>query len=108
MTDAAMRCIRDSLLSTHDAFPDRMMLSDAVWSTLVFSAKESIFKCFYPLVRKMFWFDNVRIDIPDPDDNTFRATLLSDLSPEFRTDMIVEGRYHIEPPYVHTGVLLAA
>jgi enterobactin synthetase component D len=108
MSDPAMQTVRDSILSTRDSFPAGMALEDTVWTTLVFSAKESVFKCLYPLVNKMFWFDTVRIDIPDTDPSAFRATLLVDLNPELRTGMTVEGHYQIEPPYVHTGVLLAA
>ena len=108
MSDSVARSVRDSVLSTCDSLPDGMGLDDAVWTTLVFSAKESVFKCLYPLVKKMFWFDAVGIEIVDADRGVFRATLLSDLSPDLRAGMRLEGRYQIDSSYVHTGVLLAA
>lgn len=108
MSDSAARSVRDSVLSTHDARPDGMVLDDAVWTTLVFSAKESVFKCLYPLVKKMFWFDAVGIEIVDADRGMFRATLLCDLSPDLHAGMRLEGSYQIDSSYVHTGILLAA
>jgi enterobactin synthetase component D len=107
MSDDAMRCIRDVVISAHDSLPHGTA-DDAIWATLAFSAKESVFKCFYPLVRKMFWFETVRMEILDIHRQTFRATLLVDLGRELRSGTTVEGRYQIEPPFVHTGVLLAA
>lgn len=105
MTDAAMRCVRDAILSRHDTCPDGMAL-DAVWATLMFSAKESVFKCLYPLVNRIFWFETVGMEIVDTQRQTFRATLLADLGGDLRTGTTVNGRYQIDPPYVHTAVLL--
>lgn len=108
MSDAAMHRVRDSVLSAHDSLPAGIELDAAVWTTLVFSAKESVFKCLYPLVNKMFWFDAVRIEIIDAERRAFRATLLVDLSPDLRAGTTLEGNYQIDLSHVHTGVFLAA
>lgn len=107
MSDATARCVRDAVVSQHDVCPSGRV-DGAVWTTLVFSAKESVFKCLYPLVNKIFWFETVGIEIVNPQRREFRATLLSDLSRELRTGMTVDGYYQIDAPYIHTGVLLPA
>lgn len=58
-------------------------------STLeVFSAKESIYKAFYPRVGRYFGFDAARLT---PDEGGFRARLVADLDPEYPP----ERRFHI-------------
>ncbi|MFF0745351.1 4'-phosphopantetheinyl transferase [Streptomyces sp. NPDC004111] len=48
---------------------------DTAWDRLVFSAKESVFKAWFPLMRQ--WLDFTECVIaPDPDRGTFTATLL--------------------------------
>lgn len=109
MTEEVMREVRDAVRSRLET-PCRVggQVPEAVYTTLVFSAKESVFKCIYPLVQKMFWFHHARVDIVDLPGGAFRATLLVDLSDEFRTGTVLQGRFRVRPPYVHTGVLLAA
>jgi enterobactin synthetase component D len=81
-------------------------LSDAVYATLLFSAKESFFKCLYPLVQRMFYFEHARIVGVDPSQRTFRIELLIDLSREFCARFGLEGAYDIDRAYVHTGLLI--
>lgn len=45
------------------------------WDRLLFSAKESVFKVWYPLTRRELGFDEARIDV-DPDTGTFTARIL--------------------------------
>ncbi|POX37049.1 4'-phosphopantetheinyl transferase, partial [Streptomyces sp. Ru73] len=45
------------------------------WDRLLFSAKESVFKAWYPLARRWLDFDQARITL-DPADATFTARLL--------------------------------
>ncbi|RKN09833.1 4'-phosphopantetheinyl transferase family protein [Streptomyces radicis] len=45
------------------------------WDRLLFSAKESVYKAWFPLTRKWLDFEEARIDI-DPEGGTFTATLL--------------------------------
>lgn len=54
----------------------------------VFSAKESIYKAFYPRVGRFFGFDAARLT---PDDDGFHARLVADLDPEYPP----ERRFHI-------------
>jgi enterobactin synthetase component D len=108
MTEVVMRDIEATICRPEERGVPRGALSPAVYATLVFSAKESVFKCIYPLVRRMFWFEHARIEIADPGEGAFRATLFIDFDDEFRTGTVLEGRYRVMPPFVHTGVFLAA
>ena len=74
--------------------------------TLAYSAKESIFKCLFPLTGDMFYYHDVRIEHVEAQSGIFRARLIKTLSPEFRAGMPIEGRFGISGPLVHTGVCL--
>lgn len=47
------------------------------WDRLMFSAKESVYKAWYPLTGRWLDFRDVRLSI-NPESNTFRAGLLTD------------------------------
>ena len=74
--------------------------------TLVFSAKESVFKCLYPLVGAMFYYHDVRIVGVDPSSRTFRARLVKTLSSEFCADAVLEGTFALSDLRLHTGMVL--
>jgi enterobactin synthetase component D len=79
-------------------------LSPALHSSIVFSAKESLFKCLFPLTGQMFWFTDVFVDVGPGD--RFEAVLLSDVGGHFRRGWRISGRYVVSLPFVHTGILL--
>ena len=85
---------RDSGLDLGEAF------------TLVFSAKEALFKCLFPIVRVFFDFRDVRIVAVDAATRMFRAKVVRTLSKQVRAGAVLEGRFHIEQARVHTGILL--
>jgi enterobactin synthetase component D len=74
--------------------------------TLVFSAKESIFKCLHPLVGRMFEFHDVRVISVDAAMQTFRAEITTTLSSEFSAGTLLEGRFALERHRMHTGISL--
>lgn len=82
-------------------------LDDAVRAVLVFSAKESIFKCLYPLTRVRFYYQDATLHRIDAASGTFRATLLKDLGSGCPAGMPIEGRFAIGERLVHTGVWAA-
>ena len=49
---------------------------DVDWATLLFSAKECIYKCYYPLARTRLGFRDIEVEI-DPARASFRAKLLA-------------------------------
>ena len=71
---------------------------------LVFSAKESTYKCFFPLARRFLEFHDVEVELrPDsPAAGAFTARVLRGPAPASRFD----GRYLRDGARVYTGVTL--
>lgn len=105
MTAEVMRNVRARICGPEDKFSTGSSLAPELHATLVFSAKESLFKCLYPLVEKMFWFEDALIRLL-PEDGRFTAELLSRLSGEFPAGRIIEGRFCLTAGLVHTGIEL--
>jgi len=80
----------------------------AEYLTLIFSAKESLFKCLYPLVNRYFSFSDARISLDPNQSGSFEYTLLHDLSAEFRQNYSGTGHYAKADKFYHTGIVLLA
>jgi enterobactin synthetase component D len=75
--------------------------------TLLFSAKESLFKALYSRVRRSFDFLDARVEaIGDGSSGCVRARLLVTLDPRARQGATFEGRFEIADGYVHTGIVI--
>ena len=74
--------------------------------TLVFSAKESIFKCLYPLVHQYFDFKDAVIEIGETTTNQFAFTLQKQLTAEFCQGYSGTGIYQVTNDFVHTAIVL--
>ena len=71
---------------------------------LVFSAKEAIFKCLYPLVERFFSFEDAALEVVDLQAGTFSARPTSALAPGIGPALRIEGQFAFGGGYVHTGV----
>ena len=80
----------NSQLSFEDAF------------SLIFSAKESLFKALYPSVRVYFDFYSAKITAICCITNSFTLTLLEDLTPELRANIEFSGHFIFDKNYVFT------
>jgi enterobactin synthetase component D len=74
--------------------------------TLVFSAKEAIFKCLYPRVGRFFDFDDVVIRAVDATHREYVADVVRALSPRVPARMRLVGRFDVDACHVHTGIML--
>lgn len=74
--------------------------------TLVFSAKESLFKALYPQVRSYFDFLDARVVVMDPQQQTFELELLKPLTPHCPVGRRFSGRYWQQGDDVTTFILL--
>lgn len=83
-------------------------LDDGLVFTLVFSAKESIFKCLHRHVRRYFDFRDAEIGEIDVEGRRFVGRLLTDLTTDLRAGHVVEGRFVHDATTVATGMLLAS
>lgn len=79
-------------------------IDEATRVTLVFSAKESIFKCLYPVVGRRFYYEDALITSADLATGRFVAKLTTPLAPGFERGTIIRGRFEIDEARVHTGV----
>jgi len=88
--------------------PANRAIDETVWITLVFSAKESLFKCLYPIVGRSFDYSAVAMTSIDTAAGRFAAELQHTLTAELQAGTAIEGRFEISERYVHTGIWLTA
>jgi len=74
-------------------------------ATLVFSAKESAYKCYFPETRTPLGFHDAEVEI-QPDAGSFAVRLLRDAAPALQGRRVLHGRFHVGEGYVLTGVAL--
>ncbi len=82
---------------------DRFDLAGPYFS-VVFSAKEAVYKCLYPLVREILEFTDVELDAIAADRFTCRLT--RSLSAVFPAGTAIDGRYAVVDGMIHAGVVL--
>jgi enterobactin synthetase component D len=80
-------------------------LSEAVVLTLVFSAKESLFKCLYPLVGRYFDFEDATVVDVSEETSTFTTELRIPLG-SFPAMARMRGRFVVADGLVHTAITL--
>lgn len=106
MTTKVMDNVAARICRAEEHYHHDLPVSADVYTTLIFSAKESLFKCLYPLVGKMFWFEDARIDIIDYAEGLFQAELMTDLTDDFHRSLKLTGRFRLASNLVHTGISL--
>jgi 4'-phosphopantetheinyl transferase EntD len=84
----------------HPDFSDKELL------TLIFSAKESLYKALYPIVKQFFGFEAAAITHINFSQSTFTCELLKDLSAEFgpHSRSVFEGRFYLEDNHCLTAI----
>lgn len=77
------------------------------WPKLIFSAKESAFKCHFPLAKTFLDFKDVEVAI-NLEDGSFSVTLLVP-PPEILSEVTaLNGRFSTDDNHVYTGVEIAS
>jgi 4'-phosphopantetheinyl transferase EntD len=73
------------------------------WDRILFSAKESVYKCWFPMMRTWLGFEDAEITL-DPSRRTFSARILVP-GPERRTtaEPVFQGRWTIGAGLVATA-----
>ena len=77
----------------------------ATWAKLLFSAKESTYKCYYPLAHTLLDFHDVSVNLK-PDDGTFRASLIRAEAPAAQGARTFCGRFHFGPTHLFAATTL--
>jgi enterobactin synthetase component D len=76
--------------------------------TLVFSAKETVFKCLYPEVGRYFGFHDAEVRAVDAAAGTFVAALCATLTPALERGLVLRGRFARSDVHVCTAMVLEA
>jgi enterobactin synthetase component D len=79
---------------------------DRLGLTVLFSAKESLFKCLFPVACVWFDFRQARLVDADAGRGSVTLELTSALTGEFAAGWRAVGSVRLDLPYVHTGFLL--
>jgi 4'-phosphopantetheinyl transferase EntD len=74
---------------------------------LIFSAKESIYKCYFPLIGEHIGFHSVSLSI-DAENMTFNFIPSAENPPPFPTDLKFHGRFMTSSSHLYTGCYLTA
>jgi enterobactin synthetase component D len=90
---------RDELLAARAAG-----LDEALGVTLLFSAKETVFKCLFPIVRRWFGYSAARIR--PHEDGSFDARLTMALTDGFPGGTTLTGRWTVSAGRVYTALFL--
>ncbi len=99
--------IKHSILTEKElSLRTKTELEECAFLTLIFSAKESIFKCFNPIIKKYFGFQDVEIVKIGRVNRKFHFRLVSSLNSEFVKGFRYYGRFEISKDYIHTAVEL--
>jgi enterobactin synthetase component D len=91
----------EALQVVHHTWPPELLL------TLVFSAKESLYKCLYPQVQKYFGFCAARVVALDSERHTFVIQLEQDLHAHLRAPCRWTGQYMRRHHLLMTAILYA-
>ena len=85
----------ESLVATDEEKRKSLSFDPFEYFTLIYSAKESIFKCLNPIIQKYIEFHDVTIEAVSFDSKVFTFRLLKDLNEEFKEGMSFEGSFYI-------------
>jgi 4'-phosphopantetheinyl transferase EntD len=78
------------------------------WDVLLFSAKESVFKAWFPVVGTWLGFQDARIEFDQPA-GAFRAIILPGAPlAECEAPSDLAGRFHVDPERVLTSAFIPA
>jgi enterobactin synthetase component D len=81
-------------------------LCAAAGISLIFSAKEALYKCLNPIVRRFFDHHAAELTEADPASGHFSIRLCVDLAPRFPAGRVVAGRFGIGDGHIQTAIAL--
>ena len=111
-TERIMSADRAARVSPAIAWPSELAHARAVGCdrlealTLIFSAKEAIFKCLYGKVGRVFDYRDVRVVAAEANPRMFTARIVRTLSDEFPAQTMLQGQFELDRERIHTGIVL--
>jgi enterobactin synthetase component D len=83
-------------------------IDEPTWVTLVFAAKEALFKCLNPVVGRYIDYSGAVIRPEGTASGRLSATLLESLSPALPSGRTLTGAFELKNGYVHAAIWLPA
>jgi enterobactin synthetase component D len=74
-------------------------------ATLIFSAKQAVYKCLFPIVKRFFDFSVVSIVKLDADKKEFLMEFNEDLCNDVKKGAVIKGRFIFENQLLHVKVV---
>jgi len=103
-TETAGKIINSVLTHSEFSFTGESIALDPEILTLIFSAKESLYKALHPHVGRYFDFKAAAINKIDVITKRFTIELVEELSPELPIDMQFEGIFERDNQKVFTAI----
>jgi 4'-phosphopantetheinyl transferase EntD len=88
------RGILERIASPEEIEGLRALGSELCWDRILFSAKESIYKVWFPITRQWLGFEDAAVSF-DPVCSTFRARLFKQATVASRDVEWLQGRFHV-------------
>jgi 4'-phosphopantetheinyl transferase EntD len=105
-----IQTLTDDVFKQISLEPEQAWIRDAEqqmpWDIILFSAKESVFKAWFPAVGTWIGFEHARIEF-DPSIRGFRAIVLPD-APGTDAPTVINGRFHVDDEWVRTSAIIPA
>jgi 4'-phosphopantetheinyl transferase EntD len=103
--------VTDDLLPTvctsRERSVSRLGVDARTWATLIYSAKESVYKAYFPAAQFVLEFHDVEIEV-DVKHGAFTATIVGARAPSLFGERNVRGRFVFGNGYVFTAVVATA
>ena len=97
--------VEDVVCRTSELEWSRQAPRGVAWTTLVFSAKESLFKAWYPLTGSWLDFDQAEVEAVDPARATFTLRVdAGQVDIDAFGGSVVRGRYAVDSDLIVTAV----
>ncbi|WHP78925.1 4'-phosphopantetheinyl transferase family protein [Edwardsiella anguillarum] len=97
------RAVQPAIASSHELADLRARAPDfSRLITLIFSAKESLFKALYPEVNRWFDFHDAQLTAIDWRQQTFQLTLLTPLAPDYPAGRCFLGQFQADDEAIVT------
>jgi enterobactin synthetase component D len=84
----------------------RLPVPDDQFIALIFSAKESIYKCLNPLIKRSLDYSTVILDDIDYQNRLFKFHLSDSIAQRILMFCPVQGRFEFKGGFIHTGLEL--
>ncbi|MBT9548239.1 MAG: 4'-phosphopantetheinyl transferase superfamily protein [Candidatus Sericytochromatia bacterium] len=103
MSEKTLQAVKDKISTPSERQKQPQNMSEQVYYTLLFSAKESLYKALYPTVRRFFDFQAA--ELHQRDAGRFEIALIETLHPELPADQCFPVYCQLAAEQIFTAVL---